>query len=283
MSLNNKQKKLNYIGRVFLTGAGPGDPDLLTLKALKAIQSSDIIVYDNLVSDEIKALFPSQALAINVGKSKGNHSASQLEINEILIHHALNGSDICRIKGGDPFIFGRGGEEMIELSNHGIEVKVIPGITSASGCTSYSNIPLTHRGVSQGCTFITAHAETHLSVNWQALAQLNQTIVVYMGLSKTDEITQHLVDAGLSKETPVAIIEKGCCPEQRTIRGTLSKLTSLKQKYDVRSPALIVIGEVVNIHTQLEEHAELDSQFAFLYQQDFGKRPVTPSAVQETI
>ncbi|MCJ2377101.1 uroporphyrinogen-III C-methyltransferase [Vibrio sp. ZSDZ34] len=283
MSLNNRDKRVSHLGKVLLTGAGPGDPELLTLKALKAIQTSDIIVYDNLVSDEIKALFPSQTLTINVGKSKGNHSSTQTEINEILIYHALNGSSICRIKGGDPFIFGRGGEEMIELTNCGIEVEIIPGITSASGCTSYSNIPLTHRGVSQGCTFITAHAEKQLSVNWQALAQLNQTIVVYMGLSKTDEITQHLVDAGLSKETPVALIEKGCCPEQRTIRGTLSKLTSLKQKYDVRSPALIVIGEVVNIHTQLEEHAELDSQFAFLYQQDFGKRPVTPSAVQETI
>ncbi len=283
MLLNNKGKPKRHVGKVFLTGAGPGDPDLLTLKALTAIQTSDIIVYDNLVSDEIKALFPRHSLSINVGKSKGNHSATQSEINDLLIQHALNGSSICRIKGGDPFIFGRGGEEMIELKNHGIEVEIIPGITAASGCTSYSNIPLTHRGISQGCTFITAHAEKHLSVNWKALAQLNQTIVVYMGLSKTDEITQHLVDSGLSKNTPVALIEKGCCPEQRTIRGTLKDLTALKQNNDVRSPALIVIGHVVDVETQVETQVQLDSQLAFLYQQDFGKRSITPSAVQETI
>jgi len=159
-------------GKVWLVGAGPGDADLLTVKALSAINSADIIFYDQLVSEEICALFPKNTPALYVGKVKNNHSIPQEDLNQLLISQAQSGLTVCRIKGGDPFVFGRGGEELLELRKAGIEAEVIPGITSASGCSTYANIPLTHRGLSQGCTFVTGHAEKTLDVNWNALAQL---------------------------------------------------------------------------------------------------------------
>lgn len=245
-------KVSSTLGRVSLVGAGPGDPELLTIKALRSIQSADLIVYDRLVSEEICQLFPDATPRIYVGKAKNHHSTPQDQINQLLLEHARQGKNICRLKGGDAFVFGRGGEEMLLLKQSGVAVEIIPGITAGAGCTSYAGIPLTHRGLSQGCTFVTAHAETELAVDWQSLAQIQHTLVFYMGLSKADFIATNLVDNGLSKHTPVALIENGCCPQQRVICGELDQLASLVELNQVQSPALIVVGKVVSLAEQLD-------------------------------
>jgi uroporphyrin-III C-methyltransferase len=238
-------------GKVSLVGAGPGDPELLTVKALKIIKNSDFILYDRLVSKEIIELFPKKTPAMYVGKQKSNHSIPQDELNDLLVAKALQGLNICRLKGGDSFVFGRGGEEMLKLKNAGIEVEVVPGITAASGCTSYSGIPLTHRGISQGCTMVTAHGEKELNLNWEHLAKVDHTLVFYMGLSKSQMISNQLQHHGMSGSTPVALIENGCCPQQRVVRGLLQELPQLAERENVQSPALIVVGEVVNLADEL--------------------------------
>ena len=238
-------------GRVTLVGAGPGDPDLLTIKALKIIQNSDFILYDRLVSKEIIKLFPEKTPAMYVGKQKSNHSIPQDELNDLLVAKALQGLNVCRLKGGDSFVFGRGGEEMLKLKSAGIHVEVVPGITAASGCTSYSGIPLTHRGISQGCTMVTAHGEKELSLNWEHLAKVNHTLVFYMGLSKSLMISSQLQHHGMSGKTPVALIENGCCPNQRVVRGLLQELPQLAEQENIQSPALIVVGNVVNLADEL--------------------------------
>ncbi len=244
--------RASKIGKVFLVGAGPGDAELLTLKALRIIQSADIIFYDYLVSAEICALFPKDIPAIYVGKAKNQHSIRQDELNQLLVQQALAGFTVCRIKGGDPFVFGRGGEELMELRAAGIESEVVPGITSASGCSTYADIPLTHRGVSQGCTFVTGHAEKSLAVNWYALAQLNHTLVFYMGLTRAGDITRELLNAGMNSTTPIAIIENGCRKNQRNIITELKKLPDVVLRERVQSPALIIVGQVVNLKAELE-------------------------------
>ena len=251
-SINKNDGNSNHIGSVFLVGAGPGDPDLLTVKALRIIQSSDIIFYDQLISDEIKQLFPISTQAIYVGKIKNKHSIAQQDLNELLVQKAQQGLNICRLKGGDPFVFGRGGEEMLKLKASGIPVEIIPGITSASGASSYAGIPLTHRGISQGCTFITAHTEKQPDINWQHLAKLNHTLVFYMGVSKANVISHQLINAGLSKTTPTAIIENGCRQQQRVITGQLKNLGQLITANNINSPALIVVGDVVNLSAALQ-------------------------------
>ena len=245
--------KVNHpLGLVSLVGAGPGDADLLTLKALRVIEQADLIVYDNLVSEQICSLFPSTSEQVYAGKMKGLHTLTQDEINQLLIKKALQGLNVCRLKGGDAFVFGRGGEEMLELKAQGIQVEIVPGITAAAGCSSYAGIPLTHRGVSQGCTFVTAHAEKELSIKWQALANLDHTLVFYMGLSKAELIETQLIKAGLDSNTPVAFIENGCCPEQRVITGTLEQLASLVGKHQIKSPSLIMVGKVVALSEKLQ-------------------------------
>ncbi|MCK6265453.1 uroporphyrinogen-III C-methyltransferase [Vibrio sp. ZSDE26] len=244
--------ELSQYGVVTLVSAGPGDPELLTIKAAKAIEHAEVIVFDNLVSKEIRTTFPTHAEHIYVGKKKGRHSRTQNEINQLMVQLATQGKNICRVKGGDAFVFGRGSEEMLFLAQNGIRVDVVPGITAASGCSTYSQIPLTHRGISQGCTFITAHADKELGIKWEALASLNQTLVIYMGLSKTDMICQKLLAAGMKAETPIAFIEKGCTQEHRTIIGKLTQLTELKVQHDIQSPALIVIGQVVAVSEQMQ-------------------------------
>ncbi|KLV04675.1 uroporphyrin-III methyltransferase [Photobacterium aquae] len=239
-------------GCVDLVGAGPGDPMLLTLKALQSIELAEVIVYDKLVSEAIRERFPAQAELVYVGKAKGQHSLSQDEINRLLVKLALQGKRVCRLKGGDAFIFGRGSEEILVLKKFGIPVSLVPGITAATGCGAYAGIPMTHRGVSQGCTFVTAHTEKDSPINWQALVQLSHTLVFYMGVSKADEIAQQLLAAGAKAEMPVAVIENGCCPEQRTFTGTLVNLASLVSGNQVEAPALIVIGEVVALSEQLQ-------------------------------
>lgn len=251
MKTNLTQAGLTQTGIVTLVGAGPGDPDLLTVKAARAIGQAKLIVFDNLVSEEIRSLFPDAATKLYVGKAKGNHSLTQDEINQLLIKYAQSGVDVCRVKGGDAFVFGRGGEEMLLLAKKGISVDVIPGITAASGCSTYANIPLTHRGLAQGCTFITAHADKELTANWSALATLNQTLVIYMGLSKTEMISDALIANGMDADTPVAFIESGCTQNQRVFTGRLAELTLLKEQNQIQSPALIVIGEVVTVANQM--------------------------------
>lgn len=238
-------------GKVWLVGAGPGDPDLLTVKALRVIQNADLVLFDNLVSHEIRALFPKSVPAFYVGKCKDNHSIAQKDLNSLLVKKAAKGLNVVRIKGGDPFVFGRGGEELLTLIKAGVDAEVVPGITSASGCTTAAGIPLTHRGMAQGCTFVTAHAETELSVDWDALAHINHTLVFYMGVSRADMIASNLLNAGLSAATPVAIIENGCRDNQREVIGQIKDLVSLVAENNVQSPALIVVGEVVSLANEL--------------------------------
>lgn len=248
----NECAKKSRLGKVWLVGAGPGDAELLTVKALRAITTADIIFYDYLVSAEIRALFPTNIPAHYVGKAKNQHSIAQEDLNQLLVKQAQLGLTVCRIKGGDPFVFGRGGEELLELRTAGIEAEVIPGITSASGCSTYADIPLTHRGLSQGCTFVTGHAEKSLDVNWDALAQLKHTLVFYMGLTRADEISAKLLAGGLAADTPVAIIENGCRKDQRDIISTLNEFPAAVLREQVQSPALIIVGEVVRMKEKLQ-------------------------------
>lgn len=247
-------------GKVWLVGAGPGDAGLLTIKALRAIESANVIFFDYLVSEEIRALFPQHIPAYYVGKAKNKHSIAQENLNQLLVEQAQAGLNVCRIKGGDPFVFGRGGEELLSLRSAGIDAEVIPGITSASGCSTYADIPLTHRGLSQGCTFVTGHAEKSLDINWQALAQLNHTLVFYMGLTRAEDISTNLLRGGLDASTPVAIIENGCRKNQRTLVSNLNEFPVDAVRENVQSPALIVVGEVVRMREQLQ--ATVQSQFA---------------------
>lgn len=253
----NERAKNIRAGKVWLVGAGPGDADLLTVKALRAINSADIIFYDYLVSADIRALFPKNVPAHYVGKAKNQHSIAQDDLNQLLVKQAQSGLTVCRIKGGDPFVFGRGGEELLELRSAGIEAEVIPGITSASGCSTYADIPLTHRGLSQGCTFVTGHAEKSLDVNWNALAQLNHTLVFYMGLTRADEIAAQLLAGGLAADTPVAIIENGCRKDQRNIISSLQEFPAAVIREQVQSPALIIVGEVVRMKEKLQMQVQL--------------------------
>lgn len=247
-------------GRVTLVGAGPGDPELLTIKALKIIKNSDFILYDSLVSSEILELFPTKTPVMYVGKQKSNHSIPQEALNDLLMSKALQGLNICRLKGGDSFVFGRGGEEMLKLKSAGIEVELVPGITAASGCTSYAGIPLTHRGISQGCTMVTAHGEKELNLPWKHLTNLGHTLVFYMGLSKSELISTQLQTHGMPPSTPVALIENGCRPNQRVVRGQLHELPLLAERESVQSPALIIVGDVVNLADQLAWFS--DKEFA---------------------
>lgn len=245
-------------GKVWLVGAGPGDAELLTVKALRVIQTADLILFDQLVSADIRALFPAATPSLYVGKAKNHHSIAQENLNQLLIQQAQAGLNVCRIKGGDPFVFGRGSEELLELRKAGIDAEVIPGITSASGCTTYANIPLTHRGLSQGCTFVTGHGEKSLDINWRALAQLNHTLVFYMGLTRAPVIATELMAAGLAASAPVAVIENGCRKDQRVLSTTLAQLPETVAAHAVKSPALIVVGEVVRLAEQLQPDFWLD-------------------------
>ena len=258
----NERAKKSRLGKVWLVGAGPGDAELLTVKALRAITTADIIFYDYLVSADIRALFPKNIPAHYVGKAKNQHSIAQEDLNQLLVKQAQLGLTVCRIKGGDPFVFGRGGEELLELRTAGIEAEVIPGITSASGCSTYADIPLTHRGLSQGCTFVTGHAEKTLDINWDALAQLKHTLVFYMGLTRADEISAKLLAGGLAADTPVAIIENGCHKDQRDIISTLNEFPAAVLREQVQSPALIIVGEVVRMKEKLQATIQANAEQA---------------------
>ena len=240
-------------GEVYIVGGGPGDPDLLTIKALQLMQQADVVGYDGLISPEVLNLVRRDADRICVSKSAGNHSVPQDQINDIIVEHAKAGRKVCRLKGGDPFIFGRGGEEVEQLVAAGVDYQIVPGITAAAGCSAYAGIPLTHRDYAQGVQFVTGHCRKDGGeLDWQSLAKPNQTLVVYMGLINSGDIVAKLMNNGRQGSTPVALIERGTCPTQRVVTGTLSELQQLIKDNNVKSPALIVVGEVVALQQKLQ-------------------------------
>ncbi|MBF7690788.1 siroheme synthase CysG [Acinetobacter pollinis] len=240
-------------GEVYLVGAGPGDPELLTLKALRLMQQSDVVIYDRLVSPPILDLCRRDADKIYVGKSRSNHAVPQEGINQLLIQYALEGKRVCRLKGGDPFIFGRGGEEIQELVTANIPFQVVPGITAASGCSAYAGIPLTHRDYAQSVRFLTGHLkEGSPELPWPELIYENQTLVLYMGLVGLETICNRLIEHGQRPDMPVALISKGTTPEQKVIVGNLENIAKKVVQHEVQAPTLTIIGEVVKLREQLQ-------------------------------
>lgn len=239
-------------GIVYLVGGGPGDPELLTIKALRLLQQADVIVYDRLVSAEVLNLARRDAERIYAGKKRSEHTLSQDSINVLLIKLAKQGKRVVRLKGGDPFIFGRGGEEIETLIDEHIPFEVVPGITAASGCASYAGIPLTHRDHAQSCLFVTGHLKNNtVNLDWNQLAKPNQTIVIYMGLVGIQQICDKLVERGLSNDTPAALVQKGTTPEHRVIISDLSNLAAKVEELKPKPPTLIIIGSVVSLHHKL--------------------------------
>jgi len=255
---------MNETSKVYLVGTGPGDPDLLTVKALRLIQSADVVIYDRLVSDAILEQIPTGVSKIYVGKKTGNHTLPQEEINHLLLNLAESKRTVVRLKGGDPFIFGRGSEEALLLAQHDINFEIVPGITAASACTTYAGIPLTHRGLAQGVQIVTGHsqADKPLQLDWQALADANKTVVVYMGFANRELISRKLIEAGLDKTTPAAAIQNGTTAQQTRVITTLEKLT--EDTVMLQAPVILVIGKVVTLANQLdwfEVENAIDSDF----------------------
>jgi len=232
---------------VSLVGAGPGDPELIAVRALRRIEAAEVVVYDRLVSDQILDLVPAGATRIYVGKANGQHTLPQDEINDLLVKLARAGHRVVRLKGGDPFIFGRGSEEAEYLARHKVPYEVIPGITAASGCTANLGIPLTHRGLATGVRFVTGHCrnDIDLELNWDSLADPDTTLVIYMGLANVTQIAERLIAAGLPPDTPAAAIAQGTLPAQRLCRSRLADLPRVATEARLAAPVLIVIGRVL--------------------------------------
>ncbi len=249
--LSNKENT-PAVGEVYLIGAGPGAADLLTFRALRLLQQADVVVYDHLVSPEIIDLARRDSEKIYVGKQRKNHTLPQESINILLADLAKEGKRVARLKGGDPFIFGRGGEEIETLMQQGIAFQVVPGITAASGCAAYAGIPLTHRDHAQSCTFVTGHLrDDSIHLNWTQLAAPQQTIVIYMGLVGLEKICQSLIAHGSPENLPCALVQQGTTHNQRVIIGTLATLPTQVAELDIKPPTLIIIGTVVTLHEQL--------------------------------
>ncbi len=258
-------------GEVYLVGGGPGNPDLLTFRALRLMQQADVVVYDHLVSPAVLDLARRDAERIYVGKERSNHAMRQEAINDLLVRLAQEGKRVLRLKGGDPFIFGRGGEEIETLSEHGVRFQVVPGITAASGVSSYAGIPLTHRDYAQSCVFVTGHLKDgSINLDWNGIARENQTIVIYMGLQGLSVLCQELVKHGLKPTTPAAIVQQGTTHNQRVIIGTLETLAKQAETAQMKPPTLIIVGEVVKLHDKL----------AWFHPGQYEEGSITPSFVE---
>lgn len=238
---------------VYIVGAGPGDPELLTVKAMRLLQEADVVVYDRLVSDKILDLVPSGATRIFAGKAARDHFMPQDDINELLVSLSKSGRRAVRLKGGDPFIFGRGSEEALVLAKHDIPFEIVPGITASAGCGAYAGIPLTHRGMATGVRFVTGHCRdgNHLDLNWKSLADPDTTLVIYMGLINVVKIRDELIKAGLPADTPAGAVERGTTADQRTILTSLAELPDCIEKADLKAPSLLIIGRVVSLAQDL--------------------------------
>jgi uroporphyrin-III C-methyltransferase / precorrin-2 dehydrogenase / sirohydrochlorin ferrochelatase len=252
MNPNITSVRTSQSGIVFLVGAGPGDPELLTLRAAKLLGQADVIVYDHLVSPGVLEFARREARRIYVGKQHGNHTLSQPDINNLLVRLAGKGKRVVRLKGGDPFVFGRGGEEIEALSAAGVTFEVVPGITAACGVAAYSGIPLTHRDHANSCVFVTGHLKGgSLDLEWEWLARPGRTLVVYMGLLALPTLCRELAAHGLPESTPAAIVQQGTTQNQRTVAGTLATLPQLALAEQFAPPTLIIIGSVVQLHSRL--------------------------------
>lgn len=251
-TLDNTESTKMVSGEVYLVGAGPGDPDLLTFRALRLMQKADVVLFDRLVSTEILNMTRQDAEKIHVGKQRLNHAMAQEKISQLLVTLAQQGKRVLRLKGGDPFIFGRGGEEIEELAAANIPFQIVPGITAASGCATYAGIPLTHRDYSQSVSFVTGHLrDGSCDLDWPSLVKENQTIVFYMGLISLPIICSELIHHGRAASTPIALIQQGTTVRQKVFVGTLATLAGIIAAQNVQAPTLIIVGEVVNLHKKL--------------------------------
>jgi len=241
---------------VYIVGAGPGDPELLTRKAHRLMSEAEVVVYDRLVSDDILDLLAPGTARIFAGKAARDHHMDQDEINDLLVSLAHKGRKVVRLKGGDPFIFGRGSEEALHLAKHGVPFEIVPGVTASAGCGAYAGIPLTHRGLATGVRFVTGHCRDgqHLDLNWKSLADPDTTLVIYMGLINVAKIRDELIKAGLAADTPAAAIERGTTADQRTILTTLNDLPNCIERADLKAPSLLIVGRVVSLAGELGWH-----------------------------
>jgi len=246
-------------GEVYLIGAGPGDPDLMTFKALRLLQRADVVLYDRLVAPAIVDMCRKDAERIYVGKARADHAVPQQDINKLLVKYAQEGKKVARLKGGDPFIFGRGGEEIEELAEHNIPFQVVPGITAAAGCASYAGIPLTHRDYAQSVRFVTGHLKDHsINLPWEELVRPAQTVVFYMGLVGLPSICEKLIEFGRSADTPIAVVQQGTTPDQKVVVATLATMVDTLKEEPVRAPTLIIVGEVVKLREKLAWYEKYD-------------------------
>ena len=251
--LNDEQSTAARVGEIYLVGAGPGDPDLLTIKALRLMQQADVVVYDRLVSDSIHRLLRPGIEKIYAGKQPTQHAMSQQEINRLLIELAKQGKKVLRLKGGDPFIFGRGGEEIESLVEEGIPFQIVPGITAALGCAAYSGIPLTHRDYAQSCIFVTGHRKNGtVNLNWNLLTQTNQTLIFYMGLLGLEHICASLIEHNMPPDTPIALIMHGTLADQKVVVSDLSNIVAAVQDEEIKPPTLLIVGKVVGLYNKLQ-------------------------------
>jgi uroporphyrin-III C-methyltransferase/precorrin-2 dehydrogenase/sirohydrochlorin ferrochelatase len=246
-------------GEVYLIGAGPGDPDLMTFKALRLLQRADVVLYDRLVAPAIVDMCRKDAERVYVGKARSDHAVPQQDINMLLVKYAQEGKKVARLKGGDPFIFGRGGEEIEELAEQKIPFQVVPGITAAAGCASYAGIPLTHRDYAQSVRFVTGHLKDHsINLPWEELVKPAQTVVFYMGLVGLPTICEKMIAFGRSADTPIAVVQQGTTPDQKVVVATLATMVDALKQEPVQAPTLIIVGEVVKLREKLAWYEKYD-------------------------